>query len=220
MENNKPLIDNELEQMRSQMAELKQMLDSQIRVNDQLLKKNIIDKSDKINRFGLTMLFLGIAAAILVPLMMYALYHFSPACCIVTALLIAFDASFDYYNAHRVKSIDIANINFTEALTTLVSMKKLMRTSFAVGMVVLMPLMVWWAFEIYASPFFDMFDANTAGIARIAILVCLGFGVVVGIVVAVLLYNKQTRNITQLINTLKDASSASSASSACLASVR
>lgn len=70
MENNKPLIDNELEQMRSQMAELKQMLDSQIRVNDQLLKKNIIDKSDKINRFGLTMLFLGIAAAILVPLMM------------------------------------------------------------------------------------------------------------------------------------------------------
>ncbi|MDD6902032.1 MAG: hypothetical protein PUE25_09455, partial [bacterium] len=182
MENNKPLIDNELEQMRSQMAELKQMLDSQIRVNDQLLKKNIIDKSDKINRFGLTMLFLGIAAAILVPLMMYAIYHFSPACCIVTALLIAFDASFDYYNAHRVKSIDIANINFTEALTTLVSMKKLMRTSFAVGMVVLMPLMVWWAFEIYASPFFDMFDANTAGIARIAILVCLGFGVVVGIV--------------------------------------
>ena len=209
MENNKPLIDNELEQMRSQMAELKQMLDSQIRVNDQLLKKNIIDKSDKINRFGLTMLFLGIAAAILVPLMMYAIYHFSPACCIVTALLIAFAASFDYYTAHRVKSIDIANINFTEALTTLVSMKKLMRTSFAVGMVVLMPLMVWWAFEIYASPFFDMFDANTAGIARIAILVCLGFGVVVGIVVAVLLYNKQTRNITQLINTLKDASYAS-----------
>lgn len=204
MENNKPLIDNELEQMRSQMAELKQMLDSQIRVNDQLLKKNIIDKSDKINRFGLMMLFLGIAAAILVPLMMYALYHFSPACCIVTALLIACDASFDYYNAHRVKSIDIANINFTEALTTLVSMKKLMRTSFAVGMVVLMPQMVWWAFEIYASPFFDMFDANTAGIARIAILVCLGFGVVVGIVVAVLLYNKQTRNITQLINTLKE----------------
>lgn len=204
MENNKPLIDNELEQMRSQMAELKQMLDSQIRVNDQLLKKNIIDKSDKINRFGLTMLILGIAAAILVPLMMYAIYHFSPACCIVTALLIAFDASFDYYNAHRVKSIDIANINFTEALTTLVSMKKLMRTSFAVGMVVLMPLMVWWAFEIYASPFFDMFDANTAGIARIAILVCLGFGVVVGIVVAVLLYNKQTRNITQLINTLEE----------------
>ena len=46
MENNKPLIDNELEQMRSQMAELKQMHDSQIRVNDQLLKKNIIDKSD------------------------------------------------------------------------------------------------------------------------------------------------------------------------------
>lgn len=204
MENNKPLIDNELEQMRSQMAELKQMLDSQIRVNDQLLKKNIIDKSDKINRFGLTMLFLGMAAAILVPLMMYAIYHFSRACCIVTALLIVFDASFDYYNAHRVKSIDIANINFTEALTTLVSMKKLMRTSFAVGMVVLMPLMVWWAFEIYASPFFDMFDANTAGIARIAILVCLGFGVVVGIVVAVLLYNKQTRNITQLINTLEE----------------
>ena len=204
MENNKPLIDNELEQMRSQMAELKQMLDSQIRVNDQLLKKNIIDKSDKINRFGLTMLILGIAAAILVPLMMYAIYHFSLACCIVTALLIACDASFDYYNAHRVKSIDIANINFTEALTTLVSMKKLMRTSFAVGMVVLMPLMVWWAFEIYASPFFDMFDANTAGIARIAILVCLGFGVVVGIVVAVLLYNKQTRNITQLINTLEE----------------
>ena len=66
MENNKPLIDNELEQMRSQMAELKQMLDSQIRVNDQLLKKNIIDKSDKINRFGLTMLFLGMAASILV----------------------------------------------------------------------------------------------------------------------------------------------------------
>ena len=204
MENNKPLIDNELEQMRSQMAELKQMLDSQIRVNDQLLKKNIIDKSDKINRFGLTMLFLGIAAAILVPLIMSAIYHFSRACCIVTALLIACDASFDYYNAHRVKSIDIANINFTEALTTLVSMKKLMRTSFAVGMVVLMPLMVWWAFEIYASPFFDMFDANTAGIARIAILVCLGFGVVVGIVVAVLLYNKQTRNITQLINTLEE----------------
>ena len=51
-----------------------------------------------------------------------------------------------------------------------------------------------------------MFDANTAGIARIAILVCLGFGVVVGLGVAVLLYNKQTRNITQLINTLKDAS--------------
>lgn len=204
MENNKPLIDNELEQMRSQMAELKQMLDSQIRVNDQLLKKNIIDKSDKINRFGLTMLFLGMAAAILVPLIMYAIYHFSPACCIVTALLIACDASFDYYNAHRVKSIDIANINFTEALTTLVSMKKLMRTSFAVGMVALMPLMVWWALEIYASPFFDMFDANIAGIARIAILVSLGFGVVVGIVVAVLLYNKQTRNITQLINTLEE----------------
>ena len=125
MENNKPLIDNELEQMRSQMAELKQMLDSQIRVNDQLLKKNIIDKSDKINRFGLTMLILGIAAAILVPLMMYAIYHFSPACCIVTALLIACDASFDYYNAHRVKSIDIANINFTEATTTKIALQNL-----------------------------------------------------------------------------------------------
>ena len=50
MENNKPLIDNELEQMRSQMAELKQMLDSQIRVNDQLLKKNIIDKNIAIEK--------------------------------------------------------------------------------------------------------------------------------------------------------------------------
>ncbi|MGM9869987.1 MAG: hypothetical protein ACI30R_10250 [Sodaliphilus sp.] len=204
MENNKHPFDQELEEMRVQMAELKQHLDQQIQVNERLLKKNIIDKSDKINRFGLTMLIVGIATAILVPILFYSMYDFSIACCVVTSLMVLCDAVHDYYNAHRVKKIDFSTQNFTEALVTLLSVKKRNRTSFAVGMACVMPLMVWWAFELYSTPFFNNLPADAAQIARIALLVVGAIGVLIGVVVAIALYKKQTRNISTLIQMLQE----------------
>ena len=204
MENSKHPFDQELEEMRIQMAELKQHLDQQIQVNERLLKKNIIDKSNKINSFGLTMLIGGIATAILVPVLFFAMYDFSIACCVVTSLLVMCDAVHDYYNAHRVKKIDFSTQNFTEALGTLLSVKKRNRTSFAVGMACMMPMMVWWGFELYSTSFFDELPADAAQIARIALLVVGAIGGVVGVIVAIALYKKQTRNITALIQILQE----------------
>lgn len=199
MENHNNFDDLGFEEMRQQMAELKQQLDNQIHVNEERLKKDVIQNSERINSFGSWMLLGGIAAAILVPTGFYYMYGFSILCCVVTSLLVICDASFDYYNAHRIKKADLTNKNFSEALHTLVSMKKSHRTSFAVGLTCLVPMIFWWGYELYHTPFFDKMSEDAAEFGRWTIIGGGAIGAIIGLIIAIRLYKKQGNNINQLI---------------------
>ncbi|MDO4512094.1 MAG: hypothetical protein Q4B68_09805 [Bacteroidales bacterium] len=204
MENNKSLMDMEFEEMRQQMAELKQQLDQRIQVDEERLKKDIIENKERISSFGTWMLVAGVLAAIFVPALFYYMYHFSILCCVVTSVLVLCDSGFDFYNAHRIKNNDLSSKNFTEALRTLVSMKKSNRNAFAIGVAVVIPMLVWWGVEIYGSPFFRELHPDTEEFARWIVIVFGLIGGCVGLVVTTSLYRKQTRNINALIKMIED----------------
>ncbi len=188
--------------MRQQMAALKEQLNQQIEVNELRLKKDIIDHSDRINSFGSWMLVAGVFTAILVPTIMYYMYGISLLCCIVTGLIVIADSVFDYYNAHRIRKADLTEQNFSQALTTLVKIKKSQLLAFKIGVISLIPMLLWWDIELYHSPFFDQYPEPGAEIFRWCVLGASAIGTIVGLWAGIRLLRKQTTNITHLIQAI------------------
>lgn len=203
MENNN-INSLELEEMRQQMTALKSQLDEQLQLNETTLQKNIMSKAKSVNSMGSRMLLVGVLTAIFVPAIFYYMYDFSILCCTVTSLVVIADASLDYWSAHRIKPSDISGKNFSETTATLISMKKSNQWQLVIGIIVMIPLMIWWSVEMLDTKFFDFTTTPEAvNMAKYSIIGCGVIGSIIGLFIAMRIYYKQKRNIDDLINMLK-----------------
>ena len=189
METNKDM--QELEQMREQMNILKEKLDKQEIVNEQMLRYTMKSRMSWINKYrwfallSLPMLFSGTISG--------WLYSF-------TIVMVAVSAIIDFI-INRVSDNSIMNGNLLELSQKLVNMKRKRRIQTIVGLIVVCLWFLWLLLEIRNSasgsdPAFQQFTT--------AMMIGAGIGGVIGLTVALIIYFKMQRTNDELIRQLDE----------------
>lgn len=206
MENNSN-ISIELEEMRLQMAALQQQLNERIKLDEQQLQKNTIKKKiNNINRYGYISL-IGIPIAITGFCVVQYRFNISFEFLTFAIVSILLLAGIDFWSANRVRNIDLSSKNVKEIIKTLISMRKINQIGIYVDFIfsffVLMPLLI---HEIYIHSFSHfMFAEGFPTCLFICINSTIFLSILsVGIIFGTRLFKKQQRDITEMIEMLKD----------------
>ena len=197
METNKDM--QELEQMREQMNKLKEKLDKQEIVNEQMLRYTMKSRMSWINKYRwLALLSIPFVSFCFLPMLFNGtisgwLYAF-------TVVMVAVSAIIDFI-INRVSDHSIMNGNLLELSQKLVNMKRKRRIQTIVGMIVVCLWILWLLLEMrYSSsgsdPAFQEFTK--------AMMIGAGIGGLIGITVALIIYFKMQRTNDELIRQLDE----------------
>ena len=113
----------ELEEMHQQMMSLREQLDKQIVLNEQLLKDNTMKKVKSINRYGYVTLLSFIPAFAGLSFVQYRVGLSFTLCAffVITVVIVTFSY---YWSSQRIKDSDFSTKSVKEIVSTLISMKK------------------------------------------------------------------------------------------------
>ncbi len=187
--------DLQLEQMRQQMTELKQQLDKQQIVNEQLLRQSMTSKMSWIKRYiWLEMALIPILLLILAPIhamlgLSWWLYGF-------LAVMLVVDVAADY----RINKVDKNQLlmgNLVEASRRLTLMKKQRAWSFALGILVVIIWIVWFLYELQCASGMQSSDFLN-GFAMGGFFGGI-IGGVIGLVVAIIIFYKMQRTNDEVL---------------------
>lgn len=187
--------DQQLEQMRQQMTELKQQLDRQEIVNEQLLRQSMTSKMSWIKRYiWLEIAFIPIVLLILAPIhamlgLSWWLYGF-------LAVMLVVDVAADW-RINRVDRNQLLTGNLVEASRRLTAMKHQRAWAFVLGIVGVVIWIAWFLFElklaqgIQANDFLNGFAQGglVGGI----------IGAVIGLIAAIIIFNKMQRTNDEVL---------------------
>lgn len=204
MENNSN-ISIELEEMRLQMAALQKQLDERLKLNEQQLQKNTMKKINAINRYGyyeLCGLIIGIACLSIVQYRFHISFEFI-AC---TLPIVVLSSLFDYWLANRINNIDLSKKSAKELTSKLISMKKMYHKSFLLGIFLGFLIMLWMLHDIYVYNlshfmFAEGFPTCLFICANATVMISV---LTIGMILCTKMYKKQQRNISELIEMIKD----------------
>lgn len=204
MENNSN-ISIELEEMRLQMAALQKQLDERLKLNEQQLQKNTMKKINAINRYGyyeLGGLIIGIACLSIVQYRFHISFEFI-AC---TLPILVLSSLFDYWLANRINNIDLSKKSAKELTSKLISMKKMYHKSFLLGIFLGFLIFLWMLHDIYVYNlshfmFAEGFPTCLFICANATIMISV---LTIGMIFCTKMYKKQQRNISELIEMIKD----------------
>ncbi len=187
--------DLQLEQMRQQMTELKQQLDRQEIVNEQLLRQSMTSKMSWIKRYiWLEMALIPILLLILAPIhamlgLSWWLYGF-------LAVMLVVDVAADW----RINHVDRNQLltgNLVEASRRLTLMKKQRAWSFALGILVVIIWIVWFLYELQCASGMQSSDFLN-GFAMGGFFGGI-IGGVIGLVVAIIIFYKMQRTNDEVL---------------------
>lgn len=187
--------DLQLEQMRQQMTELKQELDKQQIVNEQLLRQSMTSKMSWIKRYiWLEMALIPILLLILAPIhamlgLSWWLYGF-------LAVMLVVDVAADW----RINHVDRNQLltgNLVEASRRLTLMKKQRAWSFALGILVVIIWIVWFLYELQCASGMQSSDFLN-GFAMGGFFGGI-IGGVIGLVVAIIIFYKMQRTNDEVL---------------------
>ncbi len=187
--------DLQLEQMRQQMTELKQQLDKQQIVNEQLLRQSMTSKMSWIKRYiWLEMALIPILLLILAPIhamlgLSWWLYGF-------LAVMLVVDVAADW----RINHVDRNQLltgNLVEASRRLTLMKKQRAWSFALGILVVIIWIVWFLYELQCASGMQSSDFLN-GFAMGGFFGGI-IGGVIGLVVAIIIFYKMQRTNDEVL---------------------
>lgn len=191
----------ELEDMRSALASLKNKLDKQEIVNDRLLRQSMKSKMSWIKRYlWISLCFIPIVAVCFLPMtimlnLSWWLYGF-------TVVFVAGCVIADWYVNH-MDSREFLTGNLTETALKLRRMKTLRMKNEIVNFVVLVVWLAWMAWEIYskgqASPADSMERSLSMGF-----LVGGGIGGVIGLIIGLSIFFKMQRTNDEIIQQIED----------------
>ena len=204
MENNGIIL--ELEEMRLQMATLQKQLDERLKLDEELLKKNTINKKiNSINRYGYFSL-IGIPIAIISFCIVQYRFHISfefILIAIITGLIIT---GLEFWSANRVKSIDISKKSVKEIISTLISMKKNNQRIRLADLLTTAIIIPWLIYELYVHSFsYFMFDEGFPTCLFICVNSTIFFSCLTVILIfSSRIFKKHQRNITEMIEMLKE----------------
>ncbi len=190
--------DLQLEQMRQQMTELKQQLDRQQIVNEQLLRQSMTSKMSWIKRYiWLEVALIPILLLILAPIhamlgLSWWLYGF-------LAVMLVVDVAADW----RINHVDRNQLltgNLVEASRRLTLMKKQRAWAFVLGLIGVIVWIVWFLFELknvqglQSSDFLNGF-AQGGFVGGI-------IGAVIGLIVSIIIFNKMQRTNDEVLRSI------------------
>ena len=187
--------DQQLEQMRQQMTELKQQLDRQEIVNEQLLRQSMTSKMSWIKRYvWLEIAFIPIVLLILAPIhamlgLSWWLYGF-------LAVMLVVDVAADW-RINRVDRNQLLTGNLVEASRRLTAMKHQRAWACVLGIIGVVIWIAWFLFElklaqgIQANDFLNGFAQGglVGGI----------IGAVIGLIAAIIIFNKMQRTNDEVL---------------------
>ncbi len=187
--------DLQLQQMRQQMTELKQQLDKQQIVNEQLLRQSMTSKMSWIKRYiWLEMALIPILLLILAPIhamlgLSWWLYGF-------LAVMLVVDVAADW----RINHVDRNQLltgNLVEASRRLTLMKKQRAWSFALGILGVIIWIVWFLYELQCASGMQSSDFLN-GFAMGGFFGGI-IGGVIGLVVAIIIFYKMQRTNDEVL---------------------
>ena len=196
----------ELEEMRLQMAALQKQLNERLKLAEQQLQNSTMKKINAINRYGYFELIGLIVAIISLSIVQYR-FHISFEFITCTLPIIVLTSLFGFWLANRIKNTDLSKKSTKEIIRTLISMKKQYQIyniiGFIIGFFIIFP---WMLYEIYVHSlshfmFAEGFPTCRFICANATIMISV---ITIGIIFCIKMYKKQLRNISELIEMIKD----------------
>ena len=195
----------ELEEMRQQMMSLREQLDKQIVLNEQLLKDNTMKKVKSINRYGYVTLlsFIPAFAGLSVVQYRFGLSFTLCAFFVITVVIVTFSY---YWSSQRIKDSDFSTKSVKEIVSTLISMKKNNRKIRYMDIILSTIMVPWILYEIYANSFSKfIFKEGFPTYQFIGVNLTIFFSVLIAfILICNKYYNKNQQNINDMIEMLKE----------------
>ena len=186
---------NELDDLRQQINALKNKVDQEGHLNEELVKKAIQRKMKGVHR---TLLWLAILAVAVIPLYILMKYEdgFSWAFTIFTIVFLMGFVTIDYF----INRMDISHMgdDMMETARKLTQMKKNRSIGQKIGIGCATVWFVWFLYEFYHSHLAD--GVQAAWISIIPLIVGAGIGAIVG----VRIFNKMQRANDDMINQIND----------------
>ena len=195
----------ELEEMRQQMMSLREQLDKQIVLNEQLLKDNTMKKVKSINRYGYVTLlsFIPAFAGLSVVQYRFGLSFTLCAFFVITVVIVTFSY---YWSSQRIKDSDFSTKSVKEIVSTLISMKKNNRIIRYIDFIVSAIMIPWMLYEIYANSFSKfIFKEGFPTYLFIGTNLVIFFSILIALLlIDIKYYNKHQKNISDMIEMLKE----------------
>jgi MFS family permease len=184
---------NELDDLRQQINALKNKVDQEGHLNEELVKKAIQRKMKGVHR---TLLWLSILAVAVIPLYILMKYEdgFSWAFTIFTILYLMGFVVTDYF----INRIDISHMgdDMMETARKLTQMKKNRSRSQRIGIVTSFAWLAWFCYEFYVTHL-EVLGNRTA---LLAIFFIFGVVALVGLASSYLLYRRMQRTNDEMID--------------------
>lgn len=187
----------ELEEMRQQMATLRQQLEEQVQVNDVLVISRMKTSIGSLNKKGLWTLIVAIVGAY--PLYIYchrwgvSMFSYS-----IIMIALVMDALVSYYLTHMVKESDLQKNHFSELIDKLIRMKKRMRILTIVDYILLVGIL----FLLYCQTFFSSYSSNFSAFDQRKVAIIFTVGTICGIYFGGKEMKKRIRQIDEMIRNL------------------
>ena len=195
----------ELEEMRQQMMSLREQLDKQIVLNEQLLKDNTMKKVKSINRYGYVTLlsFIPAFAGLSVVQYRFGLSFTLCAFFVITVVIVTFSY---YWSSQRIKDSDFSTKSVKEIVSTLISMKKNNRIIRYIDFILSAIMIPWMLYEIYANSFSKfIFKEGFPTYLFIGTNLVIFFSTFIAfLLIDIKYYNKYQKNISDMIEMLKE----------------
>jgi len=195
----------ELEEMRQQMMSLREQLDKQIVLNEQLLKDNTMKKVKSINRYGYVTLlsFIPAFAGLSVVQYRFGLSFTLCAFFVITVVIVTFSY---YWSSQRIKDSDFSTKSVKEIVSTLISMKKNNRIIRYIDFILSAIMIPWMLYEIYANSFSKfIFKEGFPTYLFIGTNLVIFFSILIALLlIDIKYYNKYQKNISDMIEMLKE----------------
>lgn len=195
----------ELEEMRQQMLSLREQLDKQIVLNEQLLKDNTMKKVKSINIYGYVSLLMLIPAftGFCIVDYRFGLSFTFKVFAVITVVVIAY---LEYWSSQRIKDSDFSTKSVKEIVSTLISMKKNNRIIRYIDFIVSAIMVPWMLYEIYANSFSKfIFKEGFPTYLFIGTNLVIFFSTFIAfLLIDIKYYNKYQKNISDMIEMLKE----------------
>ncbi|MBR6249410.1 MAG: hypothetical protein IKQ89_10520 [Muribaculaceae bacterium] len=188
MENN---VNIELDSLREQMGILRNKLDKQEIINEQLMRKSMNQSMSWIQKYV-------IFEIILVPLLLIylAIMHVSFGLSwwlyAFVAVMLIVSVSADYYINH-LNGAELLQGDLVDTSRKLLRMKSLRAKAFIIGIVAVLVWVAWLMWELYNSYLAQADNHDFASGAALGGCVGAGIGCVIGLIVAFLIFRKMQR---------------------------
>lgn len=195
----------ELEEMRQQMMSLREQLDKQIVLNEQLLKDNTMKKVNSINMYGYVSLLMLIPAFVGICIVNYR-FGLSFTFCAFFVITIVVTAFLDYLSSQRIKDSDFSTKSVKEIISTLISMKKNNQRIRCIDVILATITAPWILYEIYVNSFSKfIFNEGFPTYLFIGINLTIFFSIVIALItIGTKYYNNYQKNISDMIEMLKE----------------